>query len=770
MPHRRDRRTPLAVCDAAHYKNGMRRPHPGLMLDPVTRLDEKIDEGGQGQVWRGTDLALQRLVAVKLLPADDPWGEPDATEQAVRAKREARAIARLLHPAIAAVHRVGQWQRQPFLVMRWVPGRSLRAHLNEGPVDRSVALAWLTRIGHAVQHAHDRGVLHCDLKPENVVICEGVPSDQAATLVDFGLARGRGLRHRSSVQRRGSIAYLAPESGLAAPSAAGDQYALAVMACELLGGARPTRRRAVPGDRAAPSTAHDARPAPPPALPRGLPPALRPLLARALAPVAAERFPSVSHFIDQLLAACAPSSEGGAAPRGALESSPAAAHDVGGDALDLGRLPAATADAVVAAAFRASADAALVARSFRAEPLRACCERLRRLGVLERVGGAMVPVAQAALEAVAEPLSGAHQRAVHSTLAVALEQGDTTLGWVAEETASHWLAAGQPVRAARALQDALDAESGRDASTRLTLAERVCRLYSTDGDQHAAAAVRWGRLAARMGRRRDAEVALSEALGALSRHELPLTSAVLTLRALVRELHGEPESAADAWSQAAELAASDDEVARALVGRARSLLRGAPLAEQLLATAEARRAAARCPDPRVGVAAGLLTGLALEGADRADEALLALQTAVTEALTLGDPLVAADALLALAEGLRRRGRLTEARQQCDEADDALAAEGAVAAGATSWLVRGRIALDAGEPWRAALHAQAAQVRFADLGLRPRTLAAWRLLQRAATAADQPAMAHEARAAVARLRRRAGRPLFGDTTWWVDGPA
>ena len=82
---------------------------------------------------------------------------------------------------------------------------------------RSRAAAWLRTIGHAVQYAHDRGIVHRDLKPENILVRAPRPGASALKLVDFGLARGQGLPHRSPVQVRGTTGYLPPEAFTGTP-------------------------------------------------------------------------------------------------------------------------------------------------------------------------------------------------------------------------------------------------------------------------------------------------------------------------------------------------------------------------------------------------------------------------------------------------------------------------------------------------------------------------------------------------------------------------
>ena len=214
---------------------------PATVLPNGLELLRKVGLGGMGEVWRAHDPALLRDVAVKILHPPNLDDDPDATDLFVRSRREARACARVVHPNVAAVHGVGAIGDRPFIAMEWVEGPTLRAIVDRpdaAPIAES--MAWIGAICDAVAHAHDRGVIHCDLKPENILLQR--EGDQLRPkLVDFRLARGVNLVHRRPTQDRGTRAYLAPEAGIKRPTAAVDQYALAMTFCELLTGERPRR-------------------------------------------------------------------------------------------------------------------------------------------------------------------------------------------------------------------------------------------------------------------------------------------------------------------------------------------------------------------------------------------------------------------------------------------------------------------------------------------------------------------------------------------------
>jgi tRNA A-37 threonylcarbamoyl transferase component Bud32 len=195
----------------------------------------KIGEGGLAEVYRAQDVALGRLVAVKALRQEyvvDP-------SFLVRFHREAQSAASLTHPNIVAVYDFGQDLGRPYIVMEYVPGRDLRAVLQEGgalSVDQAVSIG--LQVCAAVGYAHRSGLVHGDIKPGNILITP----DGRAKVVDFGLAR---LLGESAMDEEGELvwgtpAYFAPEQ------AAGDRvvpatdvYAIGVILYEMLTGQLP---------------------------------------------------------------------------------------------------------------------------------------------------------------------------------------------------------------------------------------------------------------------------------------------------------------------------------------------------------------------------------------------------------------------------------------------------------------------------------------------------------------------------------------------------
>ena len=145
------------------------------------RLVEKIGEGGMGQVWKALDTKLDREVAIKILP-EQFAGDHDRVQ---RFEREAKVLASLNQPNIAAIYGFEQEQGVTFLVMELVPGEDLSQRLARGPIPVEDVLRIGSQVARALDAAHEHGVIHRDLKPANVLLTE----DGTAKVLDFGLAK-----------------------------------------------------------------------------------------------------------------------------------------------------------------------------------------------------------------------------------------------------------------------------------------------------------------------------------------------------------------------------------------------------------------------------------------------------------------------------------------------------------------------------------------------------------------------------------------------------
>jgi serine/threonine-protein kinase len=153
---------------------------PGGMLSQY-RLVEKIGEGGMGVVWKALDTTLQRHVAIKILP---PQFTSDR-DRLARFEREAKLLASLNHPGIAAIHGLHEADGERFLALELVDGEDLAQRLERGPLVLDEALSIAQQVAEALEAAHDSGIIHRDLKPANIKL---TPSGRAKVL-DFGLAK-----------------------------------------------------------------------------------------------------------------------------------------------------------------------------------------------------------------------------------------------------------------------------------------------------------------------------------------------------------------------------------------------------------------------------------------------------------------------------------------------------------------------------------------------------------------------------------------------------
>ena len=145
------------------------------------RIVEKLGAGGMGEVYRAHDEKLNRDVAFKILP---PHSHGSA-EAAKKLLREARSASALNDPHICVVHEVGEAEGQGFIVMELIDGRPLSSLIPAKGVRPELVLRYGMQIADALAHAHDRGIVHCDIKSANIFI---TPSGQVKVL-DFGLAR-----------------------------------------------------------------------------------------------------------------------------------------------------------------------------------------------------------------------------------------------------------------------------------------------------------------------------------------------------------------------------------------------------------------------------------------------------------------------------------------------------------------------------------------------------------------------------------------------------
>jgi len=230
-----------------------------LALTPGTRLGvynitAPLGEGGMGQVWRGTDTTLGRQVAIKILPdafASDP-------ERLARFEREAKTLASLNHPHIAAIYGFEKSSGMHALVMELVEGEDLSQRIARGAIPLDEALPIAKQIAEALEAAHEQGIIHRDLKPANIKL----RADGTVKVLDFGLAKametaepkgsaplaatitspahlrhGYGAAGTEAGMILGTAAYMSPEQAAGKPvDKRSDLWALGVVLLEMLTG------------------------------------------------------------------------------------------------------------------------------------------------------------------------------------------------------------------------------------------------------------------------------------------------------------------------------------------------------------------------------------------------------------------------------------------------------------------------------------------------------------------------------------------------------
>lgn len=208
------------------------------------RIVEEIGKGGMGVVYRAYDERLRRNVALKLLPEEIA----SHADRRTRILAEARAASALNHPGITTIYEVGEEGEQLFIVMELVTGRTLRAMLADGPAEPRTLARVGAQVAEALAAAHAQGVVHGDVKPENIIL----QADGRVKLLDFGIARQTAAETLTLTQSKaahawlrdsevaGTLAYMAPELFRGEPTdARADLFSLGVVLYELAAGRRP---------------------------------------------------------------------------------------------------------------------------------------------------------------------------------------------------------------------------------------------------------------------------------------------------------------------------------------------------------------------------------------------------------------------------------------------------------------------------------------------------------------------------------------------------
>ena len=254
------------------------------------QLIKRLGRGGFAEVFLGEHYYLKQQVAVKVLTI------PLDQKEAAKFIQEAQTMAALKHPLIVGCSDFDIEQGIPFLIMDYVPGGTLRDRYPDGSiVPLTDVVNYVGQVAEALQYAHDKGVIHLDVKPENMLFS----AEGSVLLSDFGLAR---FTHSISQKLKlssliGTIGYMAPEFIQSTPQAATDQYALAMVAYEWLAGTLPFNG---PDERA---VAMQHMSTSPPSLRKytpSIPVAVDEVIRAALDKAPEERYPSVGAFAEAL--------------------------------------------------------------------------------------------------------------------------------------------------------------------------------------------------------------------------------------------------------------------------------------------------------------------------------------------------------------------------------------------------------------------------------------------------------------------------------------
>ena len=265
----------------------------GILLDNRYRIVDKIGVGGMADVYLGEDTLLGRQVAIKVLHAN--FANDD--EFVTRFKREAQAAGKLNHPNIVNMYDVGFDQDLHYIIMEYVNGETLKEYITRhGRLSIDEAVKFTIAIAEGLEHAHTMGIVHCDIKPHNVIITQ----TGRVKVTDFGIARAMNatntVMYTNSIL--GSAHYLSPEQASGKPVDGNtDIYSLGVVLYEMLTGRVPfegetpiavalkhVREKVAPPTRYNPS----------------IPPLLEAVVMKALSKNPADRFNSISDMISDL--------------------------------------------------------------------------------------------------------------------------------------------------------------------------------------------------------------------------------------------------------------------------------------------------------------------------------------------------------------------------------------------------------------------------------------------------------------------------------------
>jgi TolB-like protein/Tfp pilus assembly protein PilF/predicted Ser/Thr protein kinase len=255
------------------------------------KILQELGEGGMGVVYKAEDTKLRRTVALKFLASQAIGGEEDKA----RFIHEAQAAASLSHPNICTVHEIDEADGRSFISMEYIEGASLKEKIATGPLKLDEAVSLAIQVAEGLHEAHEKGIVHRDVKPANVMIT----AKGRAKITDFGLAKSaRGLAVTQTGTTLGTIAYMSPEQTRGeVVDGRTDIWSLGAMLYEMVTGLRPFKGDYEP---AVVYSIQNEKPEPPTALRTGVPMELEMAIARCLEKRADDRYQTAGDLVSDL--------------------------------------------------------------------------------------------------------------------------------------------------------------------------------------------------------------------------------------------------------------------------------------------------------------------------------------------------------------------------------------------------------------------------------------------------------------------------------------
>lgn len=265
--------------------------YTGMVLDSRYQLIEQIGSGGMAVVYRAVDNRLNREVAVKIMRAELAKNEKFRH----RFQTESQAIAKLSHPNIVGVYDVSHSDNIEYIVMELIEGITLKQYLREkGPLDVRTTVMFSLQIAKALQHAHSRGIVHRDIKPQNILVV----GNDTIKVADFGIANLQSEMPNVENEAIGSVHYISPEQAKGLPvDARSDIYSMGIVMYEMLSGQLPfdgddDRTIALKHLSAVPTPLRD--------LVRGIPEEMESIVMKAMEPTLENRYQTAGKLAEDL--------------------------------------------------------------------------------------------------------------------------------------------------------------------------------------------------------------------------------------------------------------------------------------------------------------------------------------------------------------------------------------------------------------------------------------------------------------------------------------